>query len=52
MEPLETVKIGQDSVRGWVIINKSDFDPIKHVLYGVEKTESPDKRRGRPKAEG
>jgi len=39
---LETVKIVcERQSSGYVIINKSDFDPKIHELYGVEK--KPDK---------
>lgn len=31
---LETVKIKQESKRGWVIINKTDFDKKTMELYG------------------
>ena len=30
---IETVKIKLDHPRGYVIINKSDFDPKKHELF-------------------
>lgn len=37
----ETVKV-VNPLGGWVIINKSDFDPEKHTLYGYEvKAEEP-----------
>lgn len=36
---LETVKITHP-IRGWVIINKSDFDPNLHTIYGQKKEAS------------
>lgn len=45
---IETVKICHPK-REWVIINKSDFDPKKHTLYGVKK-EEPVKKAGKPAA--
>lgn len=36
---IETVKIEADE--GYVIINKSDFDPKKHTLYGEKKPVKP-----------
>lgn len=30
---LPTVKIIADTERGWVIINKSDFDPDQHEVF-------------------
>ncbi|MCW2309718.1 hypothetical protein [Rhodobium gokarnense] len=33
---IPTVKIVADHPRGWAIINKANFDPKKHVLYGAE----------------
>ena len=33
----ETVKV-VNPLGGWVIINKSDFDPEKHTLYREEET--------------
>jgi len=48
---LETVRIKKDNRTGYAIINKSDFDPARHVLYdAVEEIKEPEverKRRGR-----
>ena len=40
----ETVKVVRDGPRGWHLINKQDFDPVKHVLW------EPDAIRPEPKA--
>lgn len=50
---IETVKIVREGYRlGWVIINKSDFDPKKHKIYGEEDKEDEEKpKRGRPAKE-
>jgi hypothetical protein len=41
----ETVKIKNDRQEsGYVIINKSDFNPDEHQLFGVED----EPKRGRP----
>ena len=46
METIETVKIVSDRhERGYVIINKSDYNPSVHELYGV------DRKPGRPPAD-
>lgn len=34
---METVKIVKDNHAGYAIINKSDFDPARHILYGVSE---------------
>lgn len=48
---LETVRVKKDNRLGYAIINKSDFDPARHVLYGAfEEVSEPEverKRRGR-----
>lgn len=45
---IETVKIKPtDPEQGeYVLINKDDFDPQAHALYGEPETDAP--RRGRP----
>lgn len=44
---LETVAIANHATPGGLtIINKDDFDPAVHSLYGAEEAEKP--RRGRP----
>lgn len=35
MKPIETVKIKVEG--GFIIINKSDFDPSKHQLFDAQK---------------
>ena len=43
MQELETVEIkNSDHESGFVVINKSDFDPAKHELRGAPA------KRGRP----
>lgn len=39
MTQLPTVKVVKDSQRGWHIINVSDFDPERHVVYGEPDAE-------------
>ena len=49
---LETVTIVAANAKRRKIINKSDFDPAKHQLYGVEPkpaAKPPPVTRGRPK---
>lgn len=51
---LETVTIVAANAKGRKIINKSDFDPAKHQLFGVEPEPKPvakstPVKRGRPK---
>lgn len=47
---LETVKIKCDrKPSGYVIINKSDFDPKIHELFGVEKKEVEEHDYRRPR---
>jgi hypothetical protein len=42
MDELETVKIKNDRQEsGYVIINKSDFDPKVHELYGSSLSDEP-----------
>lgn len=50
---METVKIDMPEHRlGYIIINKSDFDPKKHTLYGDKKAGDENKpKRGRPAKE-
>lgn len=49
---IETVKIVREGYRlGWVIINKSDFDPKKHTLYDEGEKEEDRPKRGRPAKE-
>lgn len=38
---LETIKVVRDCPRGYKIINKSDFDPKKHELFGEPKEAGP-----------
>ena len=47
---LETVKICHPK-RGWVIINKIDFDPEKHTLYGEEVKPEPVEKPARKRRE-
>ena len=47
---LETVTIIAANPKGRKIINKSDFDPSKHQLFGVKPEPKPTPaKRGRPK---
>jgi hypothetical protein len=41
---METIKIIDDTPRGFRIINKADFDPKVHTEFG--KAKAPVKRRG------
>jgi hypothetical protein len=46
MDTIETVKIvSTRHDRGYVIINKSDFDPAVQELYGVEKKDDDQPKR-------
>lgn len=36
MLEIETVKVKRDGKKGYHIINKSNFDPAIHELYGAE----------------
>lgn len=51
---LETVTIVADNAKGRKIINKSDFDPARHTLFGAAPKPKPapkatPAKRGRPK---
>jgi hypothetical protein len=49
---LETVTIVAANAKGRKIINKSDFDPAKHTLFGAKPKPAPKAtpaKRGRPK---
>ena len=48
-ETIETVKVKRDCMRGYKIINKSDFDPDRHELLDSEIEAAPKrayKKRG------
>lgn len=51
MAELPTVKIVSDkNEKGWRIINRSDFNPDLHKLFGAEPEGDEAPKRGRKKA--
>jgi len=53
-DTVETVRVmpSHPSQGDWVVINKADFDPLVHTLYGqapAEQDEQPAAKRGRPR---
>ena len=44
---IETVKIKKDNASGYAIINKSDFNPARHVLFDAPKEKEPKPKKGK-----
>jgi hypothetical protein len=50
MVSIETVQIVSDETEmGYVIINKSDFDPSVHRVYGEAPADTPPEKKSRSK---
>lgn len=49
---IETVKIKKNHPRGYVIINKSDFDPEKHELFDAPPAAEKEPAKRVPKKRG
>ena len=46
MDTCPTVKIVSDNDQGFIVINESDFDAEKHVLYGDDQPARKQRKSG------